>query len=1620
MTRHPSMRTHVTSLLRVAALAALLLAILAGIAGWWLMDHTEHEPARDIDASQPVATTSEKITNGLHPQTPSASVAGTDAKLADSGPLAASVTVSGTNINGGKQTAVTVTHANPPTVPFVPSPATLNVPTIAQPANAQMGSAVGRTPASARPANVVGAPNSNLAAPAPPPFIAPTPQQMRDQPAATTAAQILSQRLDPKDKPLQAEVARLLEQTYAIRRKAAVERATRLGIPIQGSKAGGGSFSLQDFDAKGEPVYQATDNVNAAISTAVHEVREAVEFDFVDGYSMTVGVWDEPGLRETHREFDDGFGNVRVAVQDFSASVNGSGAHATHVVGTIAALGVDPRLKGMAPLVSVRFWDYDQDISDMNREGSALPDDDKLLVGNGSYGNLMGWAQNTAGDWFWNGIFSNDGNSANDVEDNFGQYNASAAALDGLAFNKPYFLMVRSAGNERDNGPPPEGATFTHAATGQAWVWSAATGGPIGDGHHKQGYDTLGAEKTAKNILTIGAVTDAVTGGNRDVAAATTTDFSSWGPADDGRIKPDVVANGQDVISAGFTSDTASDTMSGTSMASPNAAGSAILLQQYYMEQVGDPMRAATLKGLIIHTADNLGPIGPDYKYGWGLMNTKAAGELVQAHVEEQDGGAIIEDKLNLNVPKTFTFAWDGTKPLRATLCWTDPPGPVQIGHDDPNADLINDLDITVTGPGGAVKLPYVMPYATGAGNQVAVAIQAANHFDNVEQVFVPLVDVVPGVYTVTINHTGNLTYNEQDFSLIISGNKPPPEITLTSSNAPGQLLRDEVDSVHFGLVAEGEESTVTMTVRNEGGIELSNLAVSVDGAVASAFTFSPLTVTTLEPDDETTFTVTYRQPVDNPGSHRATLHVTSNDPVTPSLDVDLVGMSEFHNLVLDWEKPFGSNSAAWTPDGNVVFGNWWDWFETQDFTVRKCDPADGSTIWEKISYGWEPPFADPRPDSMSVLVDANGDVLAAGTSDGVPNQFIGGYHGDIYIVKYAGGNGAKLWDQRWDSPSNYTDTVLSGLVLDADGNIIITINTTEALIDARTIYFKTLITKYAAASGAILWERVLGGGASHAAPCVDPNGDVIITGNTIRKLRGTTGATLWENPATHSMAVVDANGDVIASGGGSSSTSEAILTKYAGATGAVIWQTVHTEPGLWYGGRLVLDPNGDVVASGVLEPAPDRREPCISKFSGATGVRMWEQRLDTGADSYVWSLTLAPDDSVVVTGADYNTVGGFMLSYANADGALRWQKFEGNDFVPFVILHGEEGRMLATGAGGTRMYILENVAPAIAAISSQVTVNEGQDATNSGTFSDSNSNESVTITATRNNQPFGTITKDDEFGTWNWTYPSKKGPEDGGTVVITADDGVAPPVSINFPLTVNNVLPAINAGPDVTLTPAQAGSFSRGLSFIDPGEDTWQATVDYGDGSGTVPLVVDQEAKSFSLVHAFTGPGPFTVTVEIMDGHGTSVDSFFVALERRIDAWRMTHFSTTDNTGDAANDADPDRDGLKNLVEFAFNLNPKQGGTGQLPQPSFGGGGSGLAAQSNAPQGQATGSTFGFTFTEPPGTTGIIYGAEYAASLTGPWLPITDTGTGGAHVFNAPIGANTRLFVRLKVTTNP
>ncbi len=680
----------------------------------------------------------------------------------------------------------------------------------------------------------VAAANAALAVLSPVPPVRPAPSAAAANPspvpppapaARLSAADVFADAGDLSDPAARHRAVEALRRIEDGERAETETRARALGLPLRIERPDGTIIALAGFD-RDRPLYRTTLNANAAISTAANLVRLAPYS--ADGAGYHIGIWDGGPIRISHQEFGG-----RATTNDVSPYA--VAAHATHVAGTLAAAGITASAKGMAPAANVDSYDWDSDKSEMTAAGASYPGEiGKIYISNHSYTYLAGWAYTTLYEWYGTGA------TASGVEDDFGKYGTYARDADSLAYSLPYYLIVRAAGNERSDNPST-GATVTLSPGGTTTVAYNPALHPPGDNVYRGGYDTLGFDTIAKNVVTIGAVNDAVTGGVRDPSKATMTSFSSWGPTDDGRIKPDLVANGAGLYSTTSTGDTAYTTMSGTSMAAPNAAGTAMLLVDVFGRLFpGQALRAATLKALLIHTANDLGTTGPDYQFGWGLINAHAAAALMASYHDHPGARQVAEDRLTTSrTGYSRSFTWDGSSPIRATLCWTDPAGSSTTSGDSRTKRLVNDLNLVLTGPGGTVHRPFVMPYVGDwtTNTLAAAATTGTNTTDNVEQVLI-VAPPVAGTYTATVTFAGTLTNGAQPFSLIVSGGAvgdaaPAPTLTASSPQTGTGTLLLTLTGGGFQLGAavkltlDGQPDVVATGVEVQGDIVKARVNVS-------------------------------------------------------------------------------------------------------------------------------------------------------------------------------------------------------------------------------------------------------------------------------------------------------------------------------------------------------------------------------------------------------------------------------------------------------------------------------------------------------------------------------------------------------------------------------------------------------------------------------------------------------------------------------------------------------------------------------------------------------------------------------------------------------------------------
>ena len=241
-------------------------------------------------------------------------------------------------------------------------------------------------------------------------------------------------------------------------------------------------------------------------------------------------------------------------------------------------------------------------------------------------------------------------------------------------------------------------------------VFSAGNDGSFTCSPYPKSYGTIKSGwQSAKNVLTVGAMAQA----NYTIAA-----FSSRGPVKDGRIKPEIIACGVSLLSnTGFNGYTNN---SGTSMSGPVVAGAATILNERYRQLNGGATpKAALIKALLCNTAEDLGSPGPDYTFGFGMLNARRA-------VVAMEGNQYFIS--NTTPASQIITVPAGVRRLKVMLYWADPAAA-------PNAatTLVNDLDLTVTDAFANTYLPLIL----NPSNVTLDAAPGADHVNNIEQVVI-------------------------------------------------------------------------------------------------------------------------------------------------------------------------------------------------------------------------------------------------------------------------------------------------------------------------------------------------------------------------------------------------------------------------------------------------------------------------------------------------------------------------------------------------------------------------------------------------------------------------------------------------------------------------------------------------------------------------------------------------------------------------------------------------------------------------------------------------------------------------------------------------------------------
>ena len=537
----------------------------------------------------------------------------------------------------------------------------------------------------------------------------------------------------------------------------ALEMASQKGWAITYVEDGA-LYELMKVSEDNQPIYYKTLNQNAAISTRVNHLNTGGSLGLeLEGQNMTAYVWDGGWVYTNHQEFDGPGGDDRVTIGD---DENQYSDHGTHVTGTILASGVNPEAKGMAPHAKGVSYRWNQDISE-----GATAAADGMLLSNHSYGYPL----------------QNVGNGA-------GVYGFDAKEFDDIMYNAPYYLQVVSAGNDGNN--------------------NSSNSDPL-EGNSQ--YDKLTGMTTAKNNLTVANGQDAQIDADGNLISMNRNSGSSEGPTDDLRIKPDIIGNGTALTSPTNDSD-GYGSYTGTSMSGPNVMGSLLLLQQHYNNVNGSFMLGATLKGLALHTADDITPdnsntsslalVGPDATTGWGLLNTKFAVETIN-NVDFKS--VVKENTLNNGDSFTMSIKSDGENPLVASISWTDVAGEQNSTINDPTAALVNDLDIRVSQVIDGETTEF-LPWRLTSVNTNEQADNLVDPFEKIE------IANASGEYLITVSHKGTLVNDLQNYSLIVTGSLS--DINLSSINP--EIIQCSTEDAEFKFdYTQQIQTTTTITADN-------------------------------------------------------------------------------------------------------------------------------------------------------------------------------------------------------------------------------------------------------------------------------------------------------------------------------------------------------------------------------------------------------------------------------------------------------------------------------------------------------------------------------------------------------------------------------------------------------------------------------------------------------------------------------------------------------------------------------------------------------------------------------------------------------------------------------------
>ena len=427
-------------------------------------------------------------------------------------------------------------------------------------------------------------------------------------------------------------------------------------------------------------------------------------------------------------------------------------AHATHVAGTVAGAGI----------IQERYAGYapkatiiNQYFSGIFANAPAYVQDHGMVITNNSFGTVVT-------DCFYNGL-----------------YDLSSRILDQQAFDLPELQQVFAAGNDGGLTCAPYPAGFK---------------------------TVLGGYQSAKNVLTVGS-----TDYKSDISG-----FSSRGPVRDGRLKPEIMSQGQ-LVASTWVSNLYSYN-NGTSMAAPGVSGGlALLIQRYRQLNAGANPKSGLMKALLCNGGDDKGNPGPDFRYGFGRMN------LLRSVATIENATYFNSTVTNSSTNTHAVIVPANTAQLKVLVYWQDPPASVMA-----SSTLVNDIDIEVVTPSSGIVLPVILDTIPANVNNAATT--GADHINNIEQVVID--NPAAGTYDIRVIGSAITQNPSQEYFLVYD---LIPESLVLSNPVGGESLVPSVSAFDTCYIQwdsyGGTANDFTLEFSSDNGTNWTTLSNTIPAA---------------------------------------------------------------------------------------------------------------------------------------------------------------------------------------------------------------------------------------------------------------------------------------------------------------------------------------------------------------------------------------------------------------------------------------------------------------------------------------------------------------------------------------------------------------------------------------------------------------------------------------------------------------------------------------------------------------------------------------------------------------------------------------------------------------------